>query len=203
EGVVRGVQQRWGEAEKAFDHALANAREYELPWEEADALHERARMHLARDEKGDREQALGLLDETASIYQRLRAKLDLEFVLADKLAAQGIDSTDIHTSIDRVASAVQSEHPDLEPHAAPDGTVTIMFSDIEGSTEKTARLGDKRWMEVLREHNAIVREQMKAHSGFEVKSEGDGFMLAFQSARKALHCAVAIQGALAARNEGA
>jgi len=160
-------------------------------------------MHLARDEKGDREQALGLLDETASIYQRLRAKLDLEFVLADKLAAQGIDSTDIHTSIDRVASAVQSEHPDLEPHAAPDGTVTIMFSDIEGSTEKTARLGDERWMDVLREHNAIVREQMKAHSGFEVKSEGDGFMLAFQSARKALHCAVAIQGALAARNEGA
>ena len=78
-----------------------------------------------------------------------------------------------------------------------------MFSDIEGSTEKTDRLGDKTWMEVLREHNAIVREQIKAHGGFEVKSEGDGFMVAFQSAGKALECASAIQNALATRNESA
>ena len=56
-------------------------------------------------------------------------------------------------------------------------------------------------MEVLREHNAIVREQLKAHGGFEVKSEGDGFMVAFQSAGKALACAAAIQKALAERNE--
>jgi class 3 adenylate cyclase len=72
--------------------------------------------------------------------------------------------------------------------------------DIEGSTEKTDRLGDKAWMKVLREHNAIVRGQIKAHAGFEVKSEGDGFMLAFQSARKALDCAIAIQQALVERN---
>jgi class 3 adenylate cyclase len=62
------------------------------------------------------------------------------------------------------------------------------------------RLGDTKFMEVLREHNAIVRKQIKAHNGFEVKSEGDGFMLAFQSARKALDCAMAIQQALHARN---
>ena len=46
-----------------------------------------------------------------------------------------------------------------------------MFSDIEGSTALADRLGDKRFMEVLREHNAIVREQIKANGGFEVKSE--------------------------------
>jgi class 3 adenylate cyclase len=78
-----------------------------------------------------------------------------------------------------------------------------MFSDIEGSTEMTERLGDQRWMEVLREHNAIVREQIAAHAGFEVKSEGDGFMVAFQSAGKALECAAAIQKALSERNRGA
>ena len=78
-----------------------------------------------------------------------------------------------------------------------------MFSDIEGSTEKTVRLGDKAWMEVLREHNGIVREHLKAHNGFEVKSEGDGFMVAFQSATKALACASAIQKALIERNERA
>ena len=79
--------------------------------------------------------------------------------------------------------------------------MTILFSDIEGSTEMTERLGDQRWMELLSEHNAIVREQVAAHDGFEVKSQGDGFMLAFQSARRALQCAIDIQRAFAERNE--
>ena len=90
EGVARGVQGRWSDAEEAFERALAVARKYGVPWDEADALHERARMYLARGEEGDRKQALRLLDETIAIYQRLGAKRDLEFVLADKLAAQGI-----------------------------------------------------------------------------------------------------------------
>jgi len=81
--------------------------------------------------------------------------------------------------------------------------VTILFSDIESSTEMTERLGDQRWMELLREHNAIVREQVAAHDGFEVKSQGDGFMLAFQSARKALQCAIETQRAFAERNRSA
>ena len=84
------------------------------------------------------------------------------------------------------------DKPDLRPHAAPDGTVTILFSDIEGSTAMTERLGDQRWLELLRSHNDIVRQRVAAHEGFEVKSEGDGFMLAFQSARKALECADSI-----------
>jgi class 3 adenylate cyclase len=63
------------------------------------------------------------------------------------------------------------------------------------------RLGDTKFMEVLREHNAIIRDQIKANAGFEVKSEGDGFMVAFQSAGKALACAAAIQKALVTRNE--
>ncbi|MEE8346509.1 MAG: adenylate/guanylate cyclase domain-containing protein, partial [Dehalococcoidia bacterium] len=62
---------------------------------------------------------------------------------------------------------------------------------------------DQRWMELLKSHNSIIRERLAAHEGFEVKSEGDGFMLAFQSARKALECAVDIQRAFADRNEEA
>jgi class 3 adenylate cyclase len=126
----------------------------------------------------------------------------LERSLTLKLKAQGIDLTDIGSSIDTVARGALAEQPDLKPHAAPDGTVTIMFSDIEGSTAMADRLGDARFMAVLREHNAIVREQIKANAGFEVKSEGDGFMVAFQSAGKALACASAIQKALAQRNAG-
>ena len=71
-------------------------------------------------------------------------------------------------------------------HTAPDGTVTILFSDIEGSTEMTERLGDRRWIEVLREHNAHrPRQRRGLHGGFEVKSQGDGFMIAFASAAAA------------------
>ena len=101
-----------------------------------------------------------------------------------------------------VVSAVEVERHNLQPHAAPDGTVTVMFTDIEGSTAMTERLGDTRAQDVLHTHNAIIREQVAAHQGFEVKSEGDGFMLAFSSARRALQCAIAIQQDLSAHNSG-
>src|SRR5918999_1922509 len=84
-----------------------------------------------------------------------------------------------HTSVDEVASSVASERPSLQPAAAPDGTVTILFSDIEGSTILNDRLGDVRWLELLRVHHELVREQVREHGGFEVKAQGDGFMIAF------------------------
>jgi class 3 adenylate cyclase len=100
------------------------------------------------------------------------------------------------TSVDEVAERVGSERPSLRPAAAPDGTVTVLFSDIEASTELNERLGDVRWLELLRAHHAIVRDQVHAHGGFEVKSQGDGFMIAFPSARRAVECARAIQSAI-------
>src|SRR5207244_3420192 len=72
----------------------------------------------------------------------------------------------------------------------------VLRRDADGDRKKA-------WMEVLREHNTIVRQKLKAHGGFEVKSEGDGFMVAFQSAGKALVCASAIQKALVGRNQSA
>ena len=102
------------------------------------------------------------------------------------------------TSVDEVASTVASERPSLRPAAAPDGTVTILFSDIEASTALNERLGDVRWLELLGKHNRLVRDQVKACGGFEVKSQGDGFMIAFPSARRAIQCARAIQDAVAA-----
>jgi class 3 adenylate cyclase len=159
-----------------------------------------ADMLLRRDADGDRTKSLSLLAGALDTAQELGMKLLTERALALKLKAQGIEGSDLLTSIDTVAKEVLAVQPDLRPHAAPDGTVTIMFSDIEASTEMADRLGDARFMDVLREHNAIIRHQIKAHGGFEVKSEGDGFMVAFQSAGKALACASAIQKALAERN---
>lgn len=103
------------------------------------------------------------------------------------------------TTIDRMLSWAEAEQPDLRRATAPDGTVTVLFSDIEQSTELTERLGDQRWLEVLEAHNTIVRAQVAEHGGYEVKSQGDGFMIAFPSARQAVLSAIDIQQALARR----
>ena len=103
----------------------------------------------------------------------------------------------------------EGDIPDLtEPasvHTAtpPDAATfrTILFSDVEGSTTLTQRLGDAKARELLREHERMVREALKAHGGSEVKTMGDGFMASFSSATKALECAIAMQRAFAAHNE--
>jgi class 3 adenylate cyclase len=199
-GLLFETLDRLDEAIDAIDAALTWLPPAYRP-ARAEASYDCARLRLHRDGPGDHERARTLIDESLAEAQALGMKPLVERILALKLEDQGISTiTDIFNSIDQVAKAVQSEHPDLRKQAAPDGIVTIMFSDIEGSTEKTDRLGDKAWMDVLREHNGIVRDQIKAHGGFEVKSEGDGFMVAFQSAGKAIACAAAIQRALAERN---
>jgi class 3 adenylate cyclase len=114
---------------------------------------------------------------------------------------QGLESADVRSSRDAVVSVVEEERPDLRGHTAPDGTVTILFSDIERSTELNERLGDHRFLELLREHNEIVRDQVRVHRGFEVKSQGDGFMIAFASPSDAVDGSIAIQRALETRIE--
>ena len=98
------------------------------------------------------------------VGQALETAYDLDMralvdrALALRVRLQGIDTADVGSSIDAVASVVEEERPDLRGHTAPDGTVTILFSDIEGSTELNERLGDRAVFEVLREHNEIVRD---------------------------------------------
>jgi len=80
---------------------------------------------------------------------------------------------------------------------------TILFTDVEGSTALTDRLGDAKARDLLREHERVVREALKTHGGSEVKTLGDGFMTSFSSATRALECAIAIQKAFEERNESA
>ena len=82
--------------------------------------------------------------------------------------------------------------------AAPGGLVTILFTDMEGSTALTQRIGDDRAQDHVRQHNTVVREALKAHDGNEIKHTGDGIMASFPSARGAVDCAIAIQRALSA-----
>jgi class 3 adenylate cyclase len=122
------------------------------------------------------------------------------FELEDFVQGPAIERFRRLETIDKIAFDVEHARPDLTSVAAPNGTATILFTDIEGSTLLNERFGDDRWMSLLREHNEIVRTQSALHSGFEVKSQGDGFMLAFPSARDALRCAVGIQRSLAERD---
>jgi|GEM_PF-377300 len=82
------------------------------------------------------------------------------------------------------------------PSGSADDTVTIMFSDIESSTELALGMGDHRWYEILTWHNQLVEQRVAAHAGFIVKNQGDGFMITFNSARRAIICASEIQQAL-------
>jgi len=85
--------------------------------------------------------------------------------------------------------------------AAASGLFTILFTDVEGSTALTERLGDAKARAVLRNHERIVREALRAHGGAEVKAMGDGFMASFSSATRALECAIAMQRAFAAHDD--
>ncbi|MEO6196652.1 MAG: adenylate/guanylate cyclase domain-containing protein [Dehalococcoidia bacterium] len=79
--------------------------------------------------------------------------------------------------------------------------VTILFTDITGSTPMTQRLGDAKAQEVVRTHNTIVRRALRAHGGRDIKHTGDGIMGSFASATQAVECAIEIQRAVAARAE--
>lgn len=100
---------------------------------------------------------------------------------------------ELTVSLEQLEQAIQREQPDMSSTLAADGTVTIVFTDIVDSTVLTARLGDHAWLEVLRRHNAVIEETTAAHGGTVVETQGDGSMLAFSSARRAVACAQAIQ----------
>ena len=98
------------------------------------------------------------------------------------------------TSIDIVADAAVADP--MAPGLFGGGTLTIVFSDIEQSTRRSEELGDGAWVRLLGLHNSIVRRHLERHGGHEVKAQGDGFMLAFPSARAAVLCSIDIQRTL-------
>ena len=97
------------------------------------------------------------------------------------------------TGIDGIARSVAADRPDVGPASAPDGTVTIVFTDVESSSVLMERLGDLDYLRMLAWHDRIIRDVAEEHRGFVVKSQGDGFMLAFPSAAFALRSSLAMR----------
>jgi class 3 adenylate cyclase len=92
-------------------------------------------------------------------------------------------------------------HARRRPSTHSLATRTVLFTDLVRHTEMMQRLGDDRGREVLREHERITRETLKAHGGAEVKTMGDGFMASFGSVTSAMECAIALQRAVAQHTE--
>ncbi len=112
------------------------------------------------------------------------------------------DTEAVLRAIDEFLSEGEEAEVAAEPPEAS-AFRTVLFTDVDGSTALTQRLGDAKARELLREHERMVREALKAHGGSEVKTMGDGFMASFSSATKALECAIAMQRAFAEHNESA
>lgn len=93
------------------------------------------------------------------------------------------------------ASSMLARRPDAGSAIAPDRTVALLFTDMEGFSRMTERLGDARAHEVMQDHHRIVRSALAEQDGYEVEVLGDGFQIAFATARRALRCAVSIQRA--------
>ena len=81
---------------------------------------------------------------------------------------------------------------------APAGTVTMLFTDIEGSSDAVRILGADKWEAVLEHHTSIIRDALASHGGYEVRSEGDSFFVVFTSPAAALTAAAVMQRDLSA-----
>ena len=123
-------------------------------------------------------------------------------------AARVVAQSAAHVREHGVTSLVTSSIEDLTRWAAesrsaiaevtaPDGTVTVLFSDIEGSTELNVRLGDRAWVALLAEHDKLARDIISRHRGRVVKSQGDGFMVVFRHPSDALRAAEQLHAGLA------
>jgi predicted ATPase/class 3 adenylate cyclase len=82
------------------------------------------------------------------------------------------------------------------PGELPTGTVTFLFTDVEGSTQLLDELGEEAYAAALGHHRDVIRGALAAHDGAEVDTQGDAFFCAFSSARSAVACAEAIQSSL-------
>jgi class 3 adenylate cyclase len=78
------------------------------------------------------------------------------------------------------------------PVAADRVLATVLFTDIVGSTEKAAALGDQRWRDLLDNHHATIRRNLARFRGHEIKTTGDGFLATFDGPARGVRCACAI-----------
>jgi pimeloyl-ACP methyl ester carboxylesterase len=97
---------------------------------------------------------------------------------------------------DRVLDEIEEFLTGVRPHPALDRVLaTVLFTDIVGSTELAADIGDRRWRELLERHNTLVRRELGRFRGQELNTAGDGFLATFDGPARAIACACSIRDA--------
>ena len=91
--------------------------------------------------------------------------------------------------IDEVEEFLTGERRGRKPDRA---LATVLFTDIVGSTERAMELGDRRWRDLLEQHDRLVRRQLERYHGREVKTTGDGVLATFDGPGRGINCAQAI-----------
>jgi adenylate cyclase len=119
---------------------------------------------------------------------------------ASRMREQGVRGM-LLSSIDDLAAWAMEDRNEIARIAAPDGTVTVMFSDIENSTSVNSEIGDKQWVKLLEAHDRLVHTYVDKHRGHVVKSQGDGYMIVFPTPELALGASLGIQRALSAKRQ--
>ena len=98
----------------------------------------------------------------------------------------------------RLVAEIEEVLTGVRPVAEPDRQLmTLVFTDIVGSTRTAADLGDRRWRDLLQSHHQVIRRSLESYRGREVDTAGDGFFAAFDGPARAVKCAQEIQTALA------
>jgi class 3 adenylate cyclase len=195
EGALAAARGDLVGATAAFERSLEIFVHYGVPFEEAETWFV---WGTALQAAGQRSQALEKLDRALEIYRRIGASAQwLERALTVKMRAQGSESSNVKASIAIVAASVEAKRPSMSLAAGADGSVTLMFSDMHDYTGLMERLGDRKALDVVEAHNAIVRTHCEAHGGFEVELRGDGFLVAFPTPQSGVRCGIALQQAFA------
>lgn len=142
--------------------------------------------------------ALREVTDTATSGTLLTATSAVRAVVqaVNRVREQGVGGM-LVSSLEDFNRWVADQRPAIGRMAAADGTVTIFFSDIEGSTSLNARLGDRRWVRVLDAHDRLVETYVEKYRGLIVKTQGDGHMVVFSTPELAIDAALDIQRALA------
>ncbi|RYE79075.1 MAG: adenylate/guanylate cyclase domain-containing protein, partial [Myxococcales bacterium] len=137
---------------------------------------------------------------TPRSVRAVRAVVETAVEGAHRLREGGVAGL-LTSSIEDLSRWASEDRSAIARVAADDGTVTILFSDIEDSTALNERLGDSSWVKLLNAHNKIVEAATAKHRGHIVKSQGDGFMIVFRFASSAVHAGIEIQDAITSARE--
>lgn len=162
-------------------------------WLVAELRRRRARREIERLRRALERQSSMTSHRPAA--RAVRAMVGSALETAVKVRNEGLGVV-VKDSLEEMARWSQEDKSRLARLAGSDGRVAILFSDIEDSTVLNDQVGDAEWVKLLASHDKLVRSAVSARGGHIVKSQGDGFMIAFADAGEAVRGALDLRAAI-------